>query len=369
MTSDAVLSFPDPAQVDADRMDHIQPASGITALAPTVLPDCHLEELDGGGFFLAYTPAMQKIRNELRLVADLNIPLLILGESGTGKEIVARLVHQYSKRRRAPFMKVNCAAIPSELLESELFGFETGAFTGAQRAKPGKFELCHKGTLLLDEIGQMPPILQAKLLQVLQDGEFTRLGGRHASQVDVRILAATNIDMPRCIADKTFRHDLFYRLNTFPVIVPPLRQRREEIPHLIHEMLQRIAREYGCGTVVPSAAFIEQCIYAPWHGNVRELQNFLKRHSIVRNEDAAIQELTSLARQTTVRDLKSIVQQAKVRLETEAITTTLLETGGDRRRAASILNISRRALLNKIQQYGIAPSISHTKVGVKKKCA
>jgi two-component system, NtrC family, response regulator AtoC len=139
MTSDAVLSFPGPAQVDADRMDHIQPASGIAALAPTVLPDCHLEELDGGGFFLAYTPAMQKIRNELRLVADLNIPLLILGESGTGKEIVARLVHQYSKRRHAPFMKVNCAAIPSELLESELFGFETGAFTGAKCAKPGKF--------------------------------------------------------------------------------------------------------------------------------------------------------------------------------------------------------------------------------------
>lgn len=369
MTADALIPFLQLSQNDAANANCIA-APGHAALPPVgPSPDCHLEELDGGGFFLAFAPAMQKIRQDLRLVADLNVPLLILGESGTGKEVVARLAHQYSRRRRAPFMKVNCAAIPSELLESELFGFETGAFTGAQRAKPGKFELCHKGTLLLDEIGEMSPPLQAKLLQVLQDGEFTRLGGRYASKADVRILAATNIDMPQCIADKTFRHDLFYRLNTFPVSVPPLRDRREEIPHLVRHMLLRIAKEYGYETVVPSASFIKKCIDAPWRGNVRELNNFLKRHSILKNEEAAINELTLMTPGTAVRDLKSIVQRGKARIETEAITNTLRETLGNRQRAASILNISDRALLYKIQQYGITVPARHTSSGARKKCA
>ncbi len=172
---------------------------------------------------------MRQLRAHAMQVAKFDFPVLILGESGTGKEVLAHLIHKYSDRAHRTFLKVNCAAVPSELLESELFGYEPGAFTGANKAKPGKFELCNKGTLLLDEIGEMSPALQAKLLQVLQDGQFSRLGGRNTVKVDVRVLAATNINMPQAIAQKTFREDLYYRLNSFVLRMPSLRERKEEI--------------------------------------------------------------------------------------------------------------------------------------------
>jgi two-component system response regulator AtoC len=185
-----------------------------------------VEELGDEIFFVAASPNMRKLRSQAALVANVDIPVLMLGESGTGKEVMARLIHKLSPRAHRTFLKVNCAAVPADLLESELFGYEAGAFTGANHAKPGKFEICNKGTILLDEIGEMPPSLQAKLLHVLQDQQFSRLGSRSVIKVDVRILAATNINIPEALANKTLREDLYYRLNAFTLTIPPLRERR-----------------------------------------------------------------------------------------------------------------------------------------------
>ena len=330
---------------------------------------CEVEELTGDLFFLAGAMSMKRIQREVGLVANIDIPVLLLGESGTGKEIIARLIHKKSARAHRPFMKVNCAALPAELLESELFGYDSGAFTGASKAKPGKFELCNKGTLLLDEIGEMPPHLQAKLLHVLQDGEFSRLGGRTTVKVDVRVLAATNIDVQQCIANKTFREDLYYRLNAFTLNVPPLRERREEIPMLLRHMMNRMAESYGCAPLPLSPALVQACMQALWPGNLRELGNFLKRYLILGDETVAIQELQSLgsdlpgvnlaAEGEPNRDLKSMVRGLKDGAEAEAISRTLVQTGWNRKRAATLLNISYKALLYKIQQYGIAPPAQH----------
>jgi two-component system response regulator AtoC len=196
-----------------------------------------VEELCDDVFFVAASPVMKKIRSQAALVANVDIPVLLLGESGTGKEVLARLIHKLSPRAHRTFLKVNCAAVPADLLESELFGYEAGAFTGANHAKPGKFELCNKGTILLDEIGEMPPLLQAKLLHVLQDQTFSRLGSRTLVKVDVRILAATNINIPEALASKRLREDLYYRLNAFTMTLPPLRERKEEIPILLKHFM------------------------------------------------------------------------------------------------------------------------------------
>src|SRR5271169_4653256 len=204
-----------------------------------------VEELADDVFFIAASPAMRKIRSQAALVANVDIPVLLLGESGTGKEVLARLIHKLSPRAHRTFLKVNCAAVPADLLESELFGYEQGAFTGATHAKPGKFELCNKGTILLDEIGEMPPALQAKLLHVLQDQTFSRLGGRTVIKVDVRILAATNINIPEALANKRLREDLYYRLNAFTMSLPPLRERKEEIPILLKHSMSRMAERYA----------------------------------------------------------------------------------------------------------------------------
>ena len=202
---------------------------------------------------------MRQLRAHAMQVAKFDFPVLILGESGTGKEVLAHLIHKYSDRAHRTFLKVNCAAVPSELLESELFGYEPGAFTGANKAKPGKFELCNKGTLLLDEIGEMSPALQAKLLQVLQDGQFSRLGGRNTVKVDVRVLAATNINMPQAIAQKTFREDLYYRLNSFVLRMPSLRERKEEIPMMLRHFMIQLADRYACAPLSLSQRLLEAC--------------------------------------------------------------------------------------------------------------
>ncbi|HZS27511.1 MAG TPA: sigma-54 dependent transcriptional regulator, partial [Candidatus Angelobacter sp.] len=183
----------------------------------------HIDNLQNDLFFLAVSPAMKQVREQSSIIAKVDVPVLLLGESGVGKEILARLIHQLSPRSHKPFVKVNCAALPADLLESELFGYEAGAFTGASKPKPGKFELANQGTIFLDELGEMSPALQAKLLHVLQDGEFCRLGGRMSVTADVRVLAATNIDIEKSIAQKTFREDLYYRLNAFTLNIPPLR--------------------------------------------------------------------------------------------------------------------------------------------------
>src|ERR1017187_3770177 len=216
-------------------------------------------EVSQGVFFFSATPQMRQLRAQAMQVARFDFPVLLLGESGTGKEVLAHLIHKYSDRSHRTFLKVNCAAMPSELLESELFGYEPGAFTGANKAKPGKFELCNKGTLLLDEIGEMSPALQAKLLQVLQDGQFSRLGGRNTVKVDVRVLAATNINMPQAIAQKAFREDLYYRLNSFVLRMPSLRERREEIPMMLRHFMIHIAERYACAPLNVSPQLEESC--------------------------------------------------------------------------------------------------------------
>src|SRR5690348_6479912 len=237
-----------------------------------------VEELCDDVFFVAASPAMKKIRSQSALVANVDIPVLLLGESGTGKEVLARLIHKLSPRAHRTFLKVNCAAVPADLLESELFGYEAGAFTGATHAKPGKFELCNKGTILLDEIGEMPPSLQAKLLHVLQDQQFSRLGSRSVLKVDVRILAATNINIPEALANKRLREDLYYRLNAFTLQIPPLRERREEIPILLKHFMTRLSEQYARPPLPFSPELLLACANYPWPGNLRELGNFIKRY-------------------------------------------------------------------------------------------
>ncbi|MGH9351052.1 MAG: sigma-54-dependent transcriptional regulator, partial [Terriglobia bacterium] len=250
-----------------------------------------VEELSEDQFFVSASPAMRKIRAQVAQLAQVDVPVLMLGESGTGKEVVARLIHKLSKRADRTWMKVNCAALPADLLESELFGYEPGAFTGATRSKPGKFELCDKGTFLLDEIGEMPPTLQAKLLHVIQDQQFSRLGSRSMVKVDVRILAATNINIPEAIASRKFREDLYYRLNAFTIHIPPLRERKEEIPLLVRHFMGLFSTSYARTPLSVSPSLIEACMNYRWPGNLRELENFVKRYLILGDEALALNEL------------------------------------------------------------------------------
>jgi transcriptional regulator with PAS, ATPase and Fis domain len=319
---------------------------------------------------------MRKIRSQAALVAHVDIPVLLLGESGTGKEVLARLIHKLSTRAHRTFLKVNCAAVPADLLESELFGYEPGAFTGATHAKPGKFELCNKGTILLDEIGEMPPALQAKLLHVLQDQQFSRLGSRSIIKVDVRILAATNIDIPQALATKRLREDLYYRLNAFTLHLPPLRERKEEIPILLKHFMTRMAEQYARPQLPLSPPLLEACQRHSWPGNLRELNNFLKRYLILGDENLAAAELQprhdgsgggahpdSGNRATeSGGGLKSLARSAKDEAEGEAIRQALEQTNWNRKQAAALLQISYKALLYKIRQYGIAEAKSHHKL-------
>jgi two-component system, NtrC family, response regulator AtoC len=323
--------------------------------------------LDEQNMFVFASQSMRDIRHQCSLVARVDIPVLILGESGTGKEVLAKYLHKTSPRANRMFLKVNCAAMPGDLLESELFGYEQGAFTGANRAKPGKFEMCNGGTIFLDEIGELPFSLQAKLLHVLQDGVFSRLGARSTSKVDVRVLAATNIDMKQAIAQKSFREDLFYRLNGFTLTLPPLRKRKEEIPIVIQYFITRLADGFGREVPAVSDRLLQACMDYDWPGNLRELENFVKRFIILGNEDLMISELAagSPLRAESKRasaldvpepdDLKRMVRGLKADAELEAIARILEKTNWNRKKASTELNISYKALLYKIKQYGIQP--------------
>ena len=334
-----------------------------------------VEELCDDVFFVAASPAMKKIRSQAALVANVDIPVLLLGESGTGKEVLARLIHKLSPRAHRTFLKVNCAAVPADLLESELFGYEAGAFTGATHAKPGKFELCNKGTILLDEIGEMPPLLQAKLLHVLQDQQFSRLGSRSVIKVDVRILAATNINIPEALATKRLREDLYYRLNAFTLSLPPLRERKEEIPILLKHFMSRMSELYARPPLPLSQNLLAACQNHPWPGNLRELSNFVKRYLVLGDETLAVAELepkpdggltSDPSGKTSVGEsgggLKSLARSAKDEAEAEAIAQALNATNWNRKQAAAMLKISYKALLYKIRQYGIAQSRSAHKL-------
>ena len=337
-----------------------------------------VEEVGGDHLFIAASPQMRKIRLQAELLANIDVPVLILGDSGTGKEVTAHLIHKLSARSDQRFLKVNCAALPGELLESELFGYERGAFTGAMRTKAGKFELCDKGTILLDEVAEMPANLQAKLLHVLQDRQFFRLGGETTVEVDVRILAATNVDIQHAIAERRFREDLYYRLSAFTVSLPPLRERRDEIPILLRHFMQVTASAYSRRALEFSPRLLDACVSYSWPGNLRELQNFVKRYVVMADENSAISELVANSRNKPVpittsnaqsstsiqptgkgseegtRDLKFLVRSVKDEAEIEAIKKTLAETNWNRKRAAQLLHISYRGLLYKIQQHGIS---------------
>src|SRR3954463_8551964 len=332
-----------------------------------------IEDLGDETFFVAASPNMRKLRSQAALVANVDIPVLMLGESGTGKEVMAKLIHKLSPRAHRTFLKVNCAAVPADLLESELFGYEAGAFTGATHAKPGKFEICNKGTILLDEIGEMPPSLQAKLLHVLQDQQFSRLGSRSVVKVDVRILAATNINIPEALATKRLREDLYYRLNAFTLSLPPLRDRKEEIPILLKHSMSRMAERYARSPLPLSPALLQACQNHSWPGNLRELNNFLKRYLILGDENLAVTELLprndgtggSSGEPSSKGDaggLKSLARSAKDEAEAQAITRALEQTNWNRKQAAAILQISYKALLYKIRQYGIAEARGHHKL-------
>jgi transcriptional regulator with PAS, ATPase and Fis domain len=308
---------------------------------------------------------MVRIRQQILQIAPVDVPVFVCGESGVGKEVVARMIHLRSKRRNQPFIKVNCAALPGELLESELFGFEQGAFTGAVRSKPGKFELANKGTIFLDEIAEMSTHLQAKLLHVLQDHQYSRLGGRHLIETDVRVLAATNVDVHEAMKTGKFREDLYYRLNVLSILVPPLRERTAEIPLLFRHFLDKYSEKFGKSLVEPSKHLLDAALNYPWPGNLRELENFVKRYVILEDDEGSLRELvemsatrqrTSPRQETTVpkeQGLKALVRGLKDEAEMEAIADALEKTRWCRKDAAKMLGISYKALLYKMRQFNL----------------
>lgn len=325
-----------------------------------------LVKLSNGGCFVCANPAMNRIYAQASVIAGFEMPVLILGESGTGKEVVSLLVHDLSKRSGQTFLKVNCAAVPADLLESELFGYEAGAFTGAVKAKPGKFEMCEGGTIFLDEIGEMPPALQAKLLHFLHDKTFSRLGSRTTSKANVRIIAATNVNVEAALAAKTLREDLYYRLSGFTIHIPPLRERKTEIPLLLDHFMKRDAVVFS----VPERRFgtrmLQACLSYPWPGNLRQLENFVRRYLVLGDEELAISELQianswspsvqeSPRLQPDLAGLKSVARDAKREAEAIAIAHALEKTNWHRQKAAVLLRISYKALLYKIRQYDLHP--------------
>jgi two-component system response regulator AtoC len=319
---------------------------------------------------------MREVREIIEQVADTDITVLIRGESGTGKELVARAIFQLSGRRDRPFVKVNCAALPSELLESELFGFEKGAFTGAQRRKLGKFEYANHGTIFLDEISEMHPNLQAKLLQVLQDGEFSRLGGESDVRVDTRIIAATNRNLEDAVSEGQFREDLYYRLNVVTVQLPPLRDRRDAIPLLVDHFLRKYNEQYRKEVKQLAPDTMNVFMRYHWPGNVRELENMVKRMVVLENEQAVLEEISlrdasrgngreaaqgvdlegldaELAKGNGI-DLKSIAKRAAQVAEKRVIERVLAQTRWNRKEAAERLQISYKALLYKMKENGLS---------------
>jgi two-component system response regulator AtoC len=322
-------------------------------------------------------PKMKQVRDIIEQVADTDITVLVRGESGTGKELVARTIFQLSGRRDRPFVKVNCAALPSELLESELFGFEKGAFTGAQKRKLGKFEYANLGTIFLDEISEMHPNLQAKLLQVLQDGEFSRLGGEADVHVDTRIIAATNRNLEEAVADGSFREDLYYRLNVVTIHMPPLRERKDSIPLLVDRFLAKNNEQYGKSMKQLSNETMEVFLHYHWPGNVRELENMVRRMVVLGNEQAVLDEISlrgaepevaaaaspellglesigaDLAKGESI-DLKAISRRAAQVAEKRVIERVLQQTRWNRKEAAERLQISYKALLYKMKENGLS---------------
>lgn len=331
--------------------------------------------------FFAHNPRMKKIKTTIDEVAKTDITVLIKGESGTGKELLAQAIHLDSNRKDRPFIKVNCAAIPKGLLESELFGFEKGAFTGAHLEKPGKFELANHGTILLNDIGEIEVSVQAKLLQVLQDGMFSRLGGNGDVVVNTRVIATTKDHLEKTMMEGHFREDLFFRLNVISIVVPPLRDRREQILPLSEYYFEYYRNKYGRETPPLSSKMKENLRQYAWPGNIRELENMVKRIVLFGEENTVLEAISGrksedgLLHQPNERpssgflgeskslNLKEVGKRAAEGAEKEIIQNTLQETHWNRKRAAKLLRVSYKALLYKIQKYHLDDTRGYRKAG------
>jgi len=304
---------------------------------------------------------MQALRLRLHKVAEANVPVLIQGESGTGKDIIARMVHALSPWKSGPWVKVNCPAIPGTLLESELFGYEKGAFTGAYGSKPGRVEMAHRGTLFLDEISELDPGLQSKLLQLLQDGQFCRIGAQEDKKVEVRVVCATNRQLEVEIENGTFRQDLFYRINVVNLQLPPLRDRRSDIADLVDYFLDYYNRKYNCRARELSPELMAVLEKYHWPGNIRELENLIKRYVILGTEEVITSDLVAQEPQYFNPEinldgpisLKAITRQAVHEIERKVILKVLQANHWNRKQAARTLGISYRALLYKIREAGL----------------
>ncbi len=343
-----------------------------------------IEQLGPESFFVSASPITQKLRAQAELLAEADVPVLILGETGSGKDTVARLIHKLSVRSGFQFLKVNCADMPEDLLETELFGNQRSSSAGSGRSAAGKIERADKGTIFLDEITEMPRGLQNRLMQILQDKGLSRSGSD--KPVDVRILAATSASIERAIAERKLREDLYYRLSAFTVQVPPLRQRRNEIAVLLQHLMHKLARHYGLPAREFSPAMVNACQQYSWPGNVKELESFVKRYLVAGNTQLALSDLNpdlganrpengrsvSAAERTMMtrtaspvernelglKSLKCLIQDVKWEAERNAIGTALQKTGWNRKAAARLLQVSYRTLLYKIDQYHMSASES-----------
>ena len=308
----------------------------------------------GGGAMIGQSSTLRAALEQAQLVAGTDSTVLILGETGTGKELIARSIHSMSSRAHRPFVKVNCAAMPFDLLESELFGHERGAFTGAVAQRPGRFEVAHGGTLFLDEIGDLPLASQPKLLRVLQEGEFERLGSSRTQHVDVRLIAATHRDLKVMARNDEFRSDLYYRLNVFPLMLPPLRQRRDDIVPLIWHFIELFSRRLGKEiTCVPQECLVSMLAY-DWPGNIRELQNVIER-AVILSQDGVFPNLQGQTCSEAIPDTRA--QPGLRHYERDVIVKTLRETNwvvGGARGAAMKLGIKRTTLIARMKKLGIA---------------
>jgi two-component system, NtrC family, response regulator AtoC len=339
-----------------------------TAIQKIAPASAGTEQISEDSFFIAATPVMRNLRAQIELLAKVNVPVLILGESGSGKEITARLIHKLSGPCWSRFLKAHCAALPTELLESEMFGYDRGALAGTHPDESEESASCARGTILLDEIAEMPGSLQARLLYAMQDKQFFRLGGESTFQV--RILAATSTNIEQALNEKKLRMDLYKRLSVFTVHVPPLRKRKDDIPLLLEHFMNRMAKHYRLPPRPFSAELLWECQRYCWPGNVRELENFVKRYLVMEDDSIAANQRKSgldplpeevshlrVREQRTAEEnnLKTLVRNIKGEAEKNVITTALEQTHWNRKEAAQLLRISYRGLLYKIQQYQLRP--------------